>query len=103
MFLRPQYDFDMLVLHSKSLREALGVLDEFSRSLLLTARIIGLLLLLVCAAALAQSTASTPVVALTGAAAAANPYGVAAVWEKADWVAPAMLESSPSCRRHSRT
>src|SRR5262245_39055659 len=35
VFLRPQYDFDMLVLHSKSRREAFGVLDEFSRSLLL--------------------------------------------------------------------
>ncbi|HEX6813238.1 MAG TPA: ATP-binding protein [Planctomycetota bacterium] len=37
VFLRPQYDFDMLVVHSKSRREAFRVLDEFSRSLLLTA------------------------------------------------------------------
>jgi len=37
VFLRPQYDFDMLVVHSKSRREAFSVLDEFSGSLLLTA------------------------------------------------------------------
>ncbi len=84
------------------------VSELFSRSLLHTARIIGLLLLLllllVCSAALAQSTASVPGVAPTGATVAAavplpaptapataNPYGVAAVWEKADLVAKATL------------
>jgi len=37
VFLWPQYHFDMLVVHSKSRREALGVLDDFSRSMLLAA------------------------------------------------------------------
>ncbi len=79
--------------------------ELFSRSLLPTARIIGLLLLLLCSATLAQSSASAPALAPTGAAAAAplvplpaqttpataNPYGVAAVWEKGDLVAKATL------------
>ena len=80
--------------------------ELFSRAMLPTARIIGLLLLLLCSATLAQSSASAPALAATGAAAAAaaavplpaptapataNPYGVAAVWQKGDLVAKATL------------